>query len=62
MEQWNFKESSMEGSKCYPGVKVQCHLQFNWECQSGCAPISEGCAQREMGSNSWQGLPLWGND
>ena len=52
----------MEGSKCYPGAKVQCHLRFNWECQPRCAPISEGCAQREMGSNFWQGLPLWGDD
>ena len=46
--QWNFKESSMEDSKCYPGAKVQCHLRFNWECQPRCAPISEGCVQRVL--------------
>ena len=49
----------MEDSKCYAGAKVQCHLRFNWECQSGCAPIFEGCSQREMGSNFWRWLPLW---
>ena len=62
MKQWNLKESSIEVSKCYPGAKVQCHLRINWECQPGCTPISEECAQRQMGSNFWQGLSLWGDD
>ena len=47
MKQWNFKESSMEGSKCYPGAKVQCHLWVNWECQPRCAAISKGCAKEK---------------